>query len=98
MARQLDAAFAARSDVMGYSEVVFFRFAAVLFFARSLLRNERAFSGKMIPTDSWAARRTRGACAAGWCDGSLRSFRRDHESSGLAFERVVDFLSRGGLN
>ncbi|HUY35224.1 MAG TPA: hypothetical protein VMV69_20935, partial [Pirellulales bacterium] len=32
VARQLDAAFAARSDVMGYSEVVFFRFAAVLFF------------------------------------------------------------------
>ncbi|HUY31861.1 MAG TPA: hypothetical protein VMV69_03710 [Pirellulales bacterium] len=50
----MDAAFAARSDVMGYSEVVFFRFAAVLFFARSLLRNERAFFVKMIPTDSWA--------------------------------------------
>jgi len=31
---------------MGYSEVVFCRFAAVLFFARSLLRNERAFFGK----------------------------------------------------
>jgi len=40
---------------MGYSEVVFFRFAAVLFFARSLLRNERAFFAKMIPSDSWAA-------------------------------------------
>ncbi|HUY36662.1 MAG TPA: hypothetical protein VMV69_28265 [Pirellulales bacterium] len=46
LARELDAAYAARSDVMGYSEVVFFRFAAVLFFARPLLRNERAFSGK----------------------------------------------------
>ncbi|HUY36100.1 MAG TPA: hypothetical protein VMV69_25395, partial [Pirellulales bacterium] len=58
VARQLDAAFAARSDVMGYSEVVFFRFAAVLFFARSLLRNERAFFVKMILPVSWAARRT----------------------------------------
>jgi len=28
---------------MGYSEVVFFRFAAILFFARPLLRNVRAF-------------------------------------------------------
>ena len=54
VARQLDAAFAARSDVMGYSEFVFFRFAAVSFFSRSLLRNERAFFGKMIPTRSWA--------------------------------------------
>jgi len=43
---------------MGYSEVVFFRFAAVLFFARSLLRNERAFFVKMILPVSWAARRT----------------------------------------
>ncbi|HUY31289.1 MAG TPA: hypothetical protein VMV69_00805, partial [Pirellulales bacterium] len=46
VARQLDAAYAARSDVMGYSEVVFFRFAVVSFFARSLLRNERAFFRK----------------------------------------------------
>jgi len=52
-------------DVMGYSEVVFFRFAAVFFFARPLLRNERAFFVKMILPDSWAAPRTPGACAAG---------------------------------
>jgi len=51
---------------MGYSEVVFFRFAGVFFFARSLLRNERAFFGKMIPTVSWAAPRTPRACEASY--------------------------------
>jgi len=56
---------------MGYSEIVFFSASlAFRFFARSLLRNERAFFGKMIPTDSWAgpADPTR-----------LRSQLRDHE-------------------
>jgi len=39
----------------GIRKSFFFRFAAVLFLARSLLRNERAFSGKMILPLSWAA-------------------------------------------
>jgi len=39
----------------GIRKSFFFRFAAVLFFARSLPRNERAFFVKMIPSDSWAA-------------------------------------------
>ncbi|HUY34451.1 MAG TPA: hypothetical protein VMV69_17020 [Pirellulales bacterium] len=47
-------------DVMGYSEVIFFRCAAVLFFARPLLRNVRAFFVKMILPVSWAATDHRG--------------------------------------
>ncbi|HUY36353.1 MAG TPA: hypothetical protein VMV69_26685, partial [Pirellulales bacterium] len=43
VARQLDAAFAARSDVMGYSEVVFFRFAAVLFFCTFVAAQRACF-------------------------------------------------------
>jgi len=57
-------------DVMGYSEVVFFRFVAVLFSARSLLRNERVFFVENDPCRfvGRAADPTR-----------LRSQLRDHE-------------------
>ncbi|HUY34035.1 MAG TPA: hypothetical protein VMV69_14905, partial [Pirellulales bacterium] len=45
-ARQLGAAFAARSDVMGYLEVVFFRFAAVLFLHVRFCATSVLFPGK----------------------------------------------------
>jgi len=43
-------------DVMGYSEIVFFRFAAFSF-ARSLLRNVRAFGGSVACLSPFAPRK-----------------------------------------